>query len=117
MIDSELSDFVAVHLTLAREAGKRLSATEKNLIAQKNWQGIRHFHELSGTGYYFPAIYAPQALGLAIGQWFNLTVQHSYALAKGFTLSACFVLLGLAFHLMPPNPWVAAILLRSESVV
>ena len=115
-IDSELADFTAVHLELARDAGKRLSATEQDLIAQKKWQGVRHFQDLSGTGYYFPAIYAPHALGLAIGQWLNLTVQHSYAVAKGFTLLACFVLLGVAFHLMSPNPSVAAILLLPMSL-
>ena len=115
-IDLALANFVAVHLTLVREAGMRFSATEKDLIAQKNWQGIRHFQVLPGTGYYFPAIYAPQALGLAIGQWFNLSVQHSYDLAKGSTLLACFALLGLAFRLITPNPLVAALLLLPMSL-
>ena len=115
-IDLALANFVAVHLTLVREAGKRFSATEKSLIAQKNWQEIRHFQVLPGTGYYFPAIYAPQALGLAIGQWLNLSVQHSYDLAKGSTLLACFALLGLAFRLITPNPLVAALLLLPMSL-
>ena len=115
-IDLALAHFVAVHLTLARDAGKRYSTTEKELIAEKKWQGIRHFQDLPGTGYYFPAIYAPQALGLGLGQWFNLSVQHSYDLAKGLTLLACLVLLGMAFTLMPPNPLVAAILLLPMSL-
>ena len=115
-IDLGLANFVAVHLILARDAGTRFSSTEKDLIAQKNWQGIRHFQVLPGTGYYFPAIYTPQALGLGIGQLFNLSVQHSYDLAKGFTLLACLVLLGVAFKLMPPTPWVAAILLLPMSL-
>ena len=115
-IDLALANFVAVHLTLVREAGKRFSATEKDLIAQKNWQRVRHFQVLPGTGYYFPAIYAPQALGLAIGQRLNLSVQHSYDLAKGSTLLTCFALLGLAFRLITPNPLVAAFLLLPMSL-
>ena len=115
-IDLALAHFVAVHLTLVHEADKRFSATEKDLIAQTNWQGVRHFQDLPGTGYYFPAIYAPQALGLAVGQWINLSVQNSYDLAKGLTLLACLVLLGVGFKLMPPNPLVAAVLLLPMSL-
>lgn len=115
-IDLALEHFVAVHLTLARDAGMRFSATEKDLIAQKNWQGMRYFQVLPGTGYYFPAIYAPQALGLAVGQWFNLSVRHSYDLSKGLTLLACFGLLGLALRLMTPNPLVAALLMVPMSL-
>lgn len=116
MIDLGLAHFVAVHLPLVREAGKRFSLAEKDLIAKINWQGIRHFQDLPGTGYYFPAIYAPQALGLAIGQRLKLSIQHSYDLAKGSTLVACFALLVLAFRLMTPNPVVAAMLLLPMSL-
>lgn len=115
-IDLALADFTAMHLTLAREAAKRFSEAEKDLIVNTNWQGIRHFQSLPGTGYYFPAIYAPQALGLAVGQLLGLSVQHSYDLAKGFTLLVCLVLLGVAFKLMPPNPLAIAILLLPMNV-
>jgi uncharacterized membrane protein len=115
-IDLELSDFITAHLTLAREASKRFSAEEEDLIAEKAWRGIRSFQSLPGTGYYFPLIYAPQAVGLAVGQWFDFSVQHSYDLAKALTLLACFGLLGSALSLFKPNPFVAAIVLLPMSL-
>ena len=59
-IDAGVATFVAAHLPMAREAGKRFSLEERAQVAQMQWSKTRVFHDFAGTGYYFPAIYAPQ---------------------------------------------------------
>jgi len=116
MVDQGLLDFVDIHVPLIRNRDRRLSAEEENKRAQMKWSGVDGFCAMQGTGYYLPAIYAPQALGLAIGRGLDLSIERSYYLSRGVTLLACFALLWLAFNWMPPNPWVAAILLLPMSV-
>src|SRR5690606_10680286 len=38
------------------------------------WSGEKEFSAAPGTGYYFPLIYAPQAIGLAVGELSGLSV-------------------------------------------
>lgn len=115
-VDVGLSSFMAAYLDLARHSVKRFSATEKAQLAQIKWSETKRFQILAGTGYYFPAVYAPQALGLAIGRKLGLDIGQSYYLAKEMSLLACFALLALAFRLMAPNPLLAAILLLPMSL-
>lgn len=115
-VDQVLLDYADAYLVLAREADKRLSAPEKNQLAQLNWSDQKRYYVMPGTGYYFPAIYAPQALGLAIGRSLGLSIERSYQLARGSILLVCFALLGLACRLTVPNPLVAAMLLLPMSV-
>ncbi len=116
LVDQGLLKFTDAHLPLVREAERRFSAAEKSQLAQLSWTGTQSYFFLPGTGYYFPAVYAPQALGLAIGQWLNLSIEHSYQAARGMTLFACFAMLWLACRFMVPNPWVVAILLLPMSL-
>jgi len=116
MVDQGLLDFVDIHLPLILHVDRRLSAEETNRRAQIRWSGVDGFRNMQGTGYYLPAIYGPQALGLALGRGLDLSVEHSYYLSRGLTLLACFAVLWLAFNWMPPNPWVVAILLLPMSV-
>ena len=115
-VDKTLLDYADAYLMIAREADKRLSATEKNQLAQLNWSDQQRFYVMPGTGYYFPAIYAPQALGLAIGRTLGLSIERSYQLARISILLVCFTLLSLACRLTVPNPLVAAMLLLPMSV-
>lgn len=116
MVDQGLLDFGAAYLTLAAKADRRLTATEHEQLAQMPWTGARGHLAMPGTGYYFPAVYAPQALGLAIGQQLDWTIMQSYQLARTLTLIACFAMLWRAASLLPPAPSVLAILLLPMSV-
>lgn len=92
-------------------AGERLTKDKKNQITEISWAGQEHFVSAPGTGYYFPLIYGPQALGLAIGEQLDWTVYDSYQLSRFLTLSVCFIILFFAFLLAPPNPLVLAIIM------
>ncbi len=116
MVDLGLLAYVDAHMDVIRHSDKRFSPAEREAIAKLEWTGKKRYFPLPGTGYYFPAVYVPQAMGLALGQSFNMSLQHSYLLARALTLLACFGLLRLAFRVLKPNPMVLALLLLPMSV-
>lgn len=115
-IDLGLLAFSDGYMALAGKADHRLSAAEQGRLTGLVWVGSTRYYPLPGTGYYFPAVYAPQALGLAVGQRLELTVAQSYQSMRATTMLACFALLWMAFRRLWPNPLVAAILLLPMSL-
>lgn len=115
-IDQGLLTFSDRYMVLAGKADKRLSPEDQGQLAQIDWTGVARYFPLPGTGYYFPAVYAPQAAGLAAGQLLHLTVAQSYQLMRACTLLACFAMLWLACRLLMPSPLAAAIILLPMSL-
>lgn len=89
---------------------EKLSAEEISYASDIKWSGQRVYDPSPGTGYYFPLIYLPQALGLCVGEWLDLSIDHSYRLARTFSLIAVALLLYTAFRLYPTNPLVLALI-------
>lgn len=87
-----------------------LSAEEISSAGAIRWSGQRVYDPSPGTGYYFPVIYLPQTLGLVVGEWFDLSIDHSYRLARLFSLVTVALLLYTAFRLYPPPPLVLALI-------
>ena len=116
MVDQGLLRFINGYMELASKPDRRLTDTEQKRLAELEWTGRRDFTLLPGTGYYFPAIYAPHALGFGLGQWMSLSVAHSYQLVRGLTLLVCLVMLWRAFQLLMPSPAVMALLMLPMSV-
>jgi uncharacterized membrane protein len=108
-IDSGLVNFMQ-EIGLVNGRLSKYSAEKVSAWSKIEWSGHRVYSNAPGTGYYFPAIYFPQTLGLWIGEQLNLTINHSYRLARGFALSAVALLLYEAFRLYPPNPLVLALI-------
>jgi uncharacterized membrane protein len=115
-IERGLLRFSDSYMALARTAANRLTSSERELLARVEWTGVVQYYPLPGTGYYFPAVYAPQAMGLAVGQLLDLKIVRSYQLMRACTLIACFAMLWLACRLVVPNPLVVAILLLPMSL-
>ena len=63
-VDSGLLNFMAVIGVVHR----KLSAKEVSSWSTIEWSGNRIYSPAPGAGYYFPAIYFPQALGLWVGE-------------------------------------------------
>lgn len=101
-IDSGLMEYIASY-----PPGKGVLSSEE-IFSNENikWSGHRIYDALPGTGYYFPVIYFPQMMGLMVGEKFDLTVDHSYRLARLFALITVALLLCTAFGVFPPNPLV-----------
>jgi uncharacterized membrane protein len=105
-VDTGLLDFLSSY----QPWQDRLSAEDVSRASDIRWSGQRVFDPSPGTGYYFPMIYLPQTLGLLVGEWLDLSIDHSYGLARGFALIAITLLLYSAFKLYPPNPLVLALM-------
>jgi len=101
LIDRGLLQMMAQFDGLPFHAEKKLSANELYEAGQVRWQGTYTFHPTSAISHYFPFLYAPQALGLRIGELLNLSVLHSYQLAKLFALIAACILIYWALSIYP----------------
>jgi uncharacterized membrane protein len=115
-VDLALLDYVDAYRAWPGAPLRKLTAQETQRLADMPWRGEQTYYVMPGTGYYFPLIYAPQALGLLAGRGLGWSVDHSYRLARGFTLLASALLLWLAFRRVRPSPVVLAVLLLPMSL-
>ncbi|MGZ5007129.1 MAG: DUF2142 domain-containing protein [Methylobacter sp.] len=116
LIDSGLLAYMNTYDFLPSKLDRRLSSEEINSAKTIKWTGIKEFHENPGTGFYFPLIYTPQAIGLTIGDVLGLTVDTSYYLARFFALASISLILFAAFNIYPVNPLTIALLIIPMSV-
>lgn len=65
------------------------------------WSGRTTYVEYPNTSYYFPAVYAPQALALRIGRSAQWSILASYQLARALAFATCLGLLLLAWRAWP----------------
>lgn len=115
-VDAGLLRFMANNLNLALDAKLRLSATEQEQLSRLRWSNERIHFSIPRTGYYFPLVYAPQAVGFAVGMALDWSIEHSYQLARSVTLLFCTVLLAVAFRLAPQSPLALATLMLPMSL-
>ncbi|WP_413719774.1 DUF2142 domain-containing protein [Silicimonas sp. MF1-12-2] len=102
-IDTGLLQYVVsfFHLPTAPEA--KITADHLAYTRTFQWSGERQFNVLPGTGFYFPAVYVPQAIGLLVGESLGLSVAISYKLAQLATLLVASLFLLAAFQRMPAS--------------
>jgi hypothetical protein len=105
LIDSGLLKFSMSYPTTGK-----ISADMIDSANQIKWSRVRVFDIAPGTGYTFPLIYFPQAAGLLIGENLNLTVNHSYRLARLMALVASVLIIFFSFSFYPANPAVIALI-------
>lgn len=103
MIDTGLLSYMASYKHIPFHPDEKVSSTdtyESNVI---RWSDQSDYSEAAGTGYYFPAIYLPQAAGLKIGHILDLSVVHSYNLSRLLTLLTTCLILFAAFSIYQPS--------------
>jgi len=118
-VDSEFDAYLAAYhaLSLPQHPGERVSQEWVNEQAAREWSGQRtRYAILPGTGFYFPLIYAPQALGILVGELTGQTIEASYRLAQFAALLTSLVLVFVAFRLWAMPPAAGALLLMPMSV-
>ena len=109
-VDEGLLDYMRHFTSIKGNANRKISAAERNAASGIPWSGHTSFVTAVGTAYYFPILYIPEAIGLAIGEATGLSVETSYRLSRYFALGTCFALLLAAFRLFPPPTLVLALL-------
>ncbi len=110
-VDAGLIAYMDVFEPLPFKPDRKLSAAEAAESRALRWRGDRVFSTAPGTGYYFPLIYAPQAIGLAVGRVLDLSVDASYRLSRLLALLAAAGVVALAFSIHAPPPLATGLLL------
>lgn len=109
-LDSGLVSYMERFTPLKGAGQRKVSSDELLGAGDVRWSGEPQFQTAVGTAYYFPLMYAPQAVGLGLGKALDLSVGKSYRLARVLEWFTCGVLLLLAFRLHRPSAAVLALL-------
>lgn len=109
-IDNGLLAYFEVYKTLPYTASNKFSLEEKQAGEKIKWAHADTFSPAPGTGYYFPAAYLPQAIGLGIGEWLDLSIHDTYKLTRVITFTSTLAVLVLAFAAFPASPLLPALL-------
>jgi uncharacterized membrane protein len=99
LVDQGLITYMQKFERLPFHGEEKVSANDLYEAKQIEWAKSNVFTSTAGISYYFPLIYAPQAIGIRIGEILGLTVDHSYQLAKLSALIAACALLYWALNL------------------
>lgn len=110
MVDTGLLDYMRAHAGLPFASDQKVNAAMVDAARALQWRGEQEFSEAPGTGYYFPLIYAPHALGLLAGEVLGLSVDASYRLVRLLVLVCTVALLAWAFWLHGPPPLALGLL-------
>jgi uncharacterized membrane protein len=116
LIDSGLTAYMSAYEVLPYKPDRKLSIDEIGSANSITWTGIQEFSSLPGISYYFPAIYMPQAVGLALGEKLKLPIDTSYRIARFMVLASIAVILFVAFNIYHVNPLTIALLIIPMSV-
>ncbi|GAN59974.1 hypothetical protein ACI01nite_01960 [Acetobacter cibinongensis] len=115
-IDSGLDDYLAHFFTFAAHQERKITEGDSRFELTTPWSNQQHFAVAQGTGYYFPLIYTPQAIGLLAGHASHLSIDRSYRLARVLaTLTATAVTVA-AFAIYSPNVLVLALVVLPMSL-
>ena len=102
-IDDGLLEFMSYFANLPHNPDVKLNVGALEQSATITWSNDRTYETLPGTGYYFPAIYLPQAFAIWMGQAIDLSIAATYQLARFVTLGTGLIILGIAFRLVVPS--------------
>jgi uncharacterized membrane protein len=100
-VDVGLLEYMKCFDQLPFRYEQRVSFHPLSLCAAEKWHREEKFTDFADTANYFPLIYAPQAIALAIGRKMELGVQNSYYLARFLSLSATLAIIYAAFRIYP----------------
>ncbi len=114
-VDVGLNQYFQIYWKIVENKAVRLSPDRVEEAHHLRWAGQTMRLDIPGAGYYFPAIYTPQALGLKIGEIRGDTIHRSYVLAKVMNMGAIALTLLVAALLTPSSPLVWGLLLLPMS--
>lgn len=102
-IDNGLLNYIEGMTRFTQDSAGRVEKQQMNETSKEKWHKTTSFSPAPGTGYYFPVIYFPQALGLAIGESLDLTINDSYRLARLLSLAVSLAIIIIATMIFPTN--------------
>lgn len=115
-VDNGLLAYFSIYERLKFKGDEKVYQDDLVRASELHWGKGKTFSPAPGTGYYFPAIYLPQASGLLIGRVAGLTIEQSYTLARVLAMICTVAVLAWAFRLFPVNPFAIAVMLLPMSL-
>lgn len=114
-IDSGLAAYLESYRAVGRKA-QVVTMNVKDQAESVRWSGVQVFRTAPGTGYYFPLIYLPQAVGLTAGRLLDRSVDTSYRIARLLTLLSVITLLAWSSKYARPGPLSVGLLMLPTSI-
>ncbi|WP_395495730.1 DUF2142 domain-containing protein [Acetobacter sp. KSO5] len=109
-VDSGLESYIDYLSKYEGHPEKKIAQNDLMTASQFQWTSRKVFTVAPGTGYYFPVIYTPQAIGLLAGELMHLSIDRSYRLARLLAAVSAGLITIIAFAIYPPNALVLALL-------
>ena len=109
-IDDGLLQYIALYDPIGLDPDKKVTATDIRKANELQWQNTKTFSATVATAYYFPLIYAPQALALHVSRAIGLSINQSYYLTRLTASLVVLLILAYAFSLSTPSPVTLALL-------
>lgn len=114
--DIGLATLAQVHVPVIKDRNPQVLEDDVLAAKSQRWTGRMIFGEAPGAAIYMPVIYAPAAMGLAIGQALNWTVMDSYHLARLSSQLFCVTVMAIAAWIWLPPMLAWAVLLLPMSL-
>ena len=115
-INTGLLDYLKQYEPYPFQPDQKITKDATQAAAQIQWTQTTAFSPVYAFASYFPGLYLPQATGLWIGKYFNLSVANSYYLARVLVILSSCTLLIISCLLFRPSAFVFAILFMPMSL-
>lgn len=116
MVDWALIAYYHKLFTVLKDPRAKMTDDVVKDVRALRWEGREGFFATPGTGYYFPLIYLPHAVGIGLGKILGLSVHESYVLMRLTVLLASVAALTYALSLGRPSLPAIALMLTPMSL-
>ena len=114
-VDDGLVHYGGIYQRVTAKPDKRLTERDIAEADVLTWRRTLSYVGVEGTGYYLPIAYLPQAMAFFVGEHLELTIDHTYRLARLLAFLASIATIAAAFRLCPPNPLMVMLLILPMS--
>jgi uncharacterized membrane protein len=115
-INTGLLEYLKQYQPYPFQPDQKITKDFTKAAEQIQWSQATAFSPVYAFASYFPGLYLPQATGLWIGKYFNLSVANSYYLARVLVILSSCTLLIISCLLFRPSAFVFAILFMPMSL-
>jgi uncharacterized membrane protein len=115
-IDTGLLEYMHQYEKYPFKPEQKITSEATKTADEIQWSQRSTFSPVYNISSNFPGLYLPQAVGMLIGKSFNLSVAHSYYIARMLVIFSSCILIIASFLLFNPSPLVLAILFMPMSL-
>jgi uncharacterized membrane protein len=114
--DLGLAALVRAYAPIIKDREAQVPEEDRLVVKSQGWTGQTVYGEAPGSAAVLPVVYAPAALGLALGRAWDWTIWESYQLARFVSHLFCVTMMAVAVWLWRPPLLAWAVLLTPMSL-